>query len=328
MCEDARADAPLSDPSGTTGATLDSGVPAMWLVGCHGPGEHNVERDGCAYANLSDPGHVWRMNATRYDAAHPERHEADPPGRLSTFGPAVRALADQVRADGVGRAVFVCLWHMVRWTWTGRPPAGMGGFFAGLIHSTDVAAMTMDVTAMTDPAAIPNWDDRLFPFGWSARNDNAHYRAAVEAIRGLDMVQQVHLYGCGSAQDLNFEPLREFAIDVGKEVWAYTDKLFMIRMGTRRRPTGFTFRAIREGEESVARPGVIGTRESGYDQVDLEICRGLMPGWQMRAYPQGGEYWVDCFVNVMSPEVETYRPGALEPITTAVRLPTSSGSIF
>lgn len=273
-------------------------VPAsetQWLVATHHRGGDS-ERIWSDYANRSRPGHVRFMNDTPYPFSRPVR-----PARLSTLGPAATSLGRLPASD---RVVLVMMMH-------GIPQLP---YIAGRLHSArnnpplDLAAMSGD----------PSWDPPYLMFGWPQRLSNRHYQAVVSAIREMQRVRQVHIYGCRIGQPTFISALGDFTRDVGKEVWVYTG-----RTHTWVSANSQFLRIVNVSDDAshaqvAAAPDSDGVKEegSGFRRVTLRTPLGTLPGWQMRGRPVGSGVEVDLLGTDMGMVVQTFRPFDPVPIRT------------
>lgn len=237
----------------------------LWLIATHHGAGADSERIWDSYASASRAP-VARMNAT---SAHPGGNPSRPPAQLSLLGGAVSSIGAQAHAAGT---TLVMMMHGVDDTTRSF----------GFLHSTGRAYML-------DPAHLPDpgWSDRVLVIGWAERNRNTHYQAFVAAVRAVADVPRVHLYGCRLGGSMFRTGFLDFASDLGKEVWAYTGYTHT---------TSSRLRIIDRHEETAPSAAGATVTPTGYQRIVLESDNGsLLPGWQVRAYSDGGESRIDIF---------------------------------
>jgi hypothetical protein len=255
----------------------------LWLIATHSGHGSSSESIWAAYARRS-AAPVAFMNAT---AARWQGNSARPPSQLSTLGPAVSAIGSRPH---LASATLVMFMHGV---------ADITRSY-GYLHSLGTG-YTLDV----DWLSQHDWSDRVLVIGWQQRNSNAHYVAFVQAVQSLHDVAQLHLYGCTIGGAMFRAGLLDLAVDLGKEIWAYTGYTHT---------TSQRLRVINVHDE--AAPSANGAALSGstYRQVLLQADDGnLLPGWQVRAYVAGGEPRLDIYsAGEFGPQVEVHNRSTLD----------------
>jgi hypothetical protein len=138
---------------------------------------------------------------------------------------------------------------------------------------------------------------------------NVHYKKVVDAIKALDKVRRVILLGCRLGKDTDPDGIRDFASDVQKEVWAYTgythtfakahdgvDRLRIIQVHDPKYKTS----------KGVKVKAKVKPTDPGYERVELDVTKGMLPGWQMRGYFESGKMMVDTYEDEPSPTISTW----------------------
>jgi hypothetical protein len=263
----------------------------LWLVATHHRGD--VE-DWGPYAHRSRPGFVRLMSDRPYPPARPFTAAS-----LSTLRPAVTSLGELRTTE---RAVLVMMMHGIV-----RLP-----YIVGRLHTAQTNP-DLDLPRM---ATDTEWNPPYLPFGWPQRLRNRHYREAVEAIRGLQRIGRVHLYGCRIGQPTFISALGDFARDIGKEVWAYTGLTHTLAddSNTFLRIINVSDGATRAEKLAAPDSHSVAAQGSGFRRVTLRTTLGVLPGWQMRAHANAE---VDLLGrDMLGPAVQSFQSGEALPNRT------------
>lgn len=237
----------------------------LWMICCQQGHSATGVRLWWDYANRSNHGFIVRMNGQLANTR--TAHERQPRARLNTLD---NAVARAQRLAHVNNSTLVMFMHGV----------AMGNRSFGIIHGG--TRMPIDLQHI---AQNRNWNGHVLPFMWPTRNRNVHYTAFAQAVRGWANISKVHIYGCqiGNAFLNCGQAILDFATDTGKEIWAYQNFTYT------------TARQLTIIETRTSRTAVVGAVQRGARlvRVNLQANGGLLPGWQVRGYTQGGVQLVD-----------------------------------